>query len=291
MKDSFAFFGTPYVARDTLALLALRGFTPEVVITNPDAPRGRGYKLTASETKQWAVEHNLPVFTPSRLDKEAIEHIRAYGCAYAIVVAYGMIFPESLISIFPKGVLNIHYSLLPRYRGAAPVEAALLSGDSVTGVTVQMMAPALDAGDIIAQKKVAIDPHETTKDLRPRLITVGAELLAEILPPFLRDEITPVPQGHADATYAGKLKKEDSLVDLSAPDRENWNKYRAHAEWPGTYFFHPERGRRVVEKGGKKMRVKITDATLEKDGSFKILKVIPEGRKETAYDTFLNHTD
>ena len=272
-EHHFVYFGTPKVSSDTLAILIEHGFVPDLVVTSPDAPKGRGLTLTPSETKTLALSHNIPVLTPEKLDTETIAAIREYSCDYAIVVAYGKIFPESLITAFPKGVLNVHYSLLPKHRGATPLEAALLAGDPTTGVTVQKMVKALDAGDIIAQKTTGIAPHETARELRPRLITIGATLLAETLPEYLSDTILPVSQNHSQATHSGKLKKEDGLLSLDAPTEVNWNKYRAYADTIGTYFFEGEK------------RVKITTATYT-DGKFLIERVIPEGKREMTYAEF-----
>lgn len=269
-KHDFAYFGTPKVASDTLAILVEHGFVPRIVVTSPDAPKGRGLALTPSETKMFALAHGIPVLTPETLDKEAIEAILAYRCDYAIVVAYGKIFPEELITAFPLGVLNVHYSLLPKYRGATPMESALLAGDSVTGVTIQKMAFAVDAGDVLAQKETSIAPTETALDVRPRLITLGAELLADTLPAYLSGDIVPIPQDASKASHARKLKKEDGLLDLNAPAQENWNKYRAYADTIGTYFF----------EDGK--RIKIT-AALFKNGAFTVERVIPEGKREMEY--------
>jgi methionyl-tRNA formyltransferase len=266
----FAYFGTPAVARDTLALLIERGFVPAVVITSPDAPKGRGLALTPSETKTLALAHDIPVLTPEKLDSKTITAIKELGCEYAICVAYGKIFPEALIDAFPRGVLNVHYSLLPKYRGATPLETALLSGDSETGVTVQKMVMELDAGDILAQESVKIAADETARELRPRLITVGAHLLAETLPSFLSDNLTPRPQDDSQATRAYKIKKEDGQLFINAPAEENWNKYRAYADSIGTYFF---------EKG---KRMKITEASLT-NGKFTVERVIPEGKREMDY--------
>ena len=272
-EHRFAYFGTPKVSSDTLAILIERGFIPDVVITSPDAPKGRGLTLTPSETKTLALSHNIPVLSPEKLDAKTIAAIHEHSCDYAIVVAYGKIFPESLIASFPKGVLNVHYSLLPKYRGATPLEAALLAGDSTTGVTIQKMIKELDAGDSIAQETTEIAPHETARELRPRLITIGAELLAETLPGYLRGDILPVPQDHSRATRSGKLKKEDGLLSLDAPALINWTKYRAYADTIGTYFFDGEK------------RVKITVAIFT-DGKFLVERVIPEGKREMAYTSF-----
>lgn len=266
----FAFFGTPHVASDTLKALIEAGYRPEVVVTSPDSPRGRGYVMTPSETKVLAEAHSLPVITPDRLNPEAIEAIEGYDCEYAIVVAYGKILPEELIAVFPKGVFNIHYSLLPKYRGASPVETALLNGEKVTGVTIQKMVYELDAGDIVAQAEEDVLEDDTTATLRPRLITLGSELLIKVLPQIESGEIVATPQNHAEATFAPKFKKEDGLLDLSAGGEENWRKYRALIEWAGTYFF----------EDGKRMKVK--KARFE-NGQFIVERVVPEGGKERDY--------
>lgn len=266
----FIYFGTPTVASDTLAMLVERGFTPALVVTSPDAPRGRGLVLTPSPTKELALAHNIPVLTPETLDADTISAIRAYGCDYGVCVAYGKIFPEELIAAFSLGVLNVHYSLLPKYRGATPLETALLAGEHETGVTIQKMVKELDAGDIIAQEATPIAPDETARELRPRLIALGAKLLVATLHSFEQGEITPAPQDASKATRAYKLKKEDGLLDLGAPAEENWNKYRAYADSIGTYFM----------KDGKRM--KITSAALAR-GEFRVLRVIPEGRNEIEY--------
>ena len=269
-KNKFVFFGTPSVASETLATLIENGFIPDVVVTSPDALRGRGLVLTPSETKTLALANNIPVLTPEKLDEETITAIKEYGCDFAIVVAYGKIFPDALINAFPKGVLNIHYSLLPKYRGAIPLESALLAGEAETGVTIQKMAKEIDAGNIIAQEKTVIAPSETSRELRPRLIEMGAQLLVDTLPAFLDETVTLVVQDSSLATRAYKIKKEDGLLDLNAPAKDNWKKYRAYADSIGTYFFEDEK------------RMKITKAEFVKD-EFRVLRVIPEDKKEINY--------
>ncbi len=276
-QNKFVYFGTPYVARDTLAVLLSRGFVPALVVTSPDAPKGRGLALTPSDTKVFAESKNIPVFTPEKLDDEAIQKIRGYGAEYAVVVAYGKIFGEALINTFPKGVLNVHYSLLPKYRGATPMEAALKNGDAVTGVTVQKMVRELDAGDILRQVEVPIASSETARELRPRLIEAGAKLLADTLPAFEQGSTLLTTQDPLRATRSGKLKKEDGLLDLSSPALQNWNTYRAYADTIGTHFF---------TKDGA--RVKIVKASLSPANAFVIERVIPEGKRETPYETFLS---
>ncbi|MDP1689636.1 MAG: methionyl-tRNA formyltransferase [bacterium] len=273
-SHKFIYFGTPRVASDTLEILIERGFVPTVVVTSPDAPRGRGLVLTPSPTKTLALIHDVPVLTPEKLDSEMVQKIRAYGCDYALCVAYGKIFPEELIAVFSLGVLNVHYSLLPKYRGATPLETALLAGESETGVTIQKMMKELDAGDIIAQAATPIAPSETARELRPRLIRQGATLLADTLPAYLAGDIVPTIQDESRTSHARKLSKEDGLLDLAAPALENWNKYRAYADSIGTYFFENEK------------RMKITKASL-KNGKFIIERVIPEGKREMAYSDFV----
>ncbi len=270
----FAFFGTPYVARDTLALLLEHGFVPTVVVTSPDTRRGRGMQICPTEVKEWALTHGLPVLTPERITPDFTQSLAGYGCEYAIVVAYGKILPQSLIDAFAKGVLNIHYSLLPKYRGASPVESALLHGETGTGVAIQRMVYELDAGDILALKEVSIEPTETTRELRPRLIEEGAELIMEVLPRFTSGDATFTPQDSSHATRCGKIDKKDGELDLAADPLKNWNTYRAYAESPGTYFF--------MERSGKRTRVKIKTASYA-GGVFTPLRVVPEGKNETDY--------
>lgn len=269
--DKFAYFGTPYVARDTLASLVEAGYVPSVVITSPDAPRGRGLALVPCETKIWAREHGFPVLTPQTLDNSFIQELAGYGCQFGIAVAYGKIIPQALLVAFPKGILNVHYSLLPKYRGASPLETALWNGERVTGVTIQQMAFKLDSGDILAQREVPIEPTDTTLTLRPELIRIGADLLIQTLPAFIEGTARTRTQDETQATRAPKIRKEQGLLDLFADPYKNWNTYRALCESPGTYFF--------AEKDEQRIRVKIVDACLD-DGEFKLLRITPEGKTE-----------
>lgn len=272
--NDFAYFGTPYVARDTLRALVEEGYTPRVVISSPDAAKGRGLHLTPSDTKAWAQEHGLPVETPEVFDAAFLEALAGYGCQFAIVVAYGKILSQPLLDMFPRGVINVHYSLLPSYRGASPVETALRNGDACTGVTIQQMAYKLDSGNILAQRKVSIELTDTTLTLRPRLIATGAELLIEVLPSFMSGQLPGVPQDEDDVSYAPKIRKQEGQLDLSEDALANWNTYRALCESPGTYFF--------AEREGQRMRVKIASA-LYAEGEFRILRIVPEGKPEKDY--------
>jgi methionyl-tRNA formyltransferase len=292
-KDlKFVFFGTPDVASETLEILKESGYSPALIVTAPDRPVGRKMVLTPPPVKTWAIENDIPYIqpeklTPSALGTSPLVRGRLGGGLVLpdlfIVVAYGKILPEELIKAPKLGSINIHYSLLPKYRGASPVESAILAGDTETGITIQQMEYKMDSGPIIAQEKVVITPDEKAPELRTRLIKIGGELLVKTLStptllPLIKGEVLKaegvwqlIPQDETQATYCKKIKKEDGLVNLEAlPPSELYNKFRAYAHWPRTYFF----------KDGK--RIIITDARLE-NGIFVIKKIIPEGGKETTY--------
>jgi methionyl-tRNA formyltransferase len=277
-KLKIAFFGTPYVARDTFDALYDAGYIPTVVVTNPDSKQGRGQIVHACETKAWAQDHNIEVLSPEKIDIETIEQLKAFNCDYAVVVAYGKILPQALIDLFPKGILNVHYSLLPKYRGASPVETALLHGETVTGVTIQKLVLAMDAGDILAQESVSIGANETAPELKTRLIEVGILQLLSILPSYEAGTLQGTVQDHTQATFAPKIQKEERELILTDNTEKNWNKYRAYAEASGTHFF--------VERNEAKIRVKIITAELQNE-IFTPLRVIPEGKNEMDYSTFL----
>jgi methionyl-tRNA formyltransferase len=289
----FVFWGTPDVASETLEILKENGYWPSLIVTAPDKPQGRKMIVTPPPVKVWALENKIPYVQPEDLKggqdiffksiaqtgepSIAIrEHADMRGFKnnmlpeLFIVVAYGKIMPEEILNLPKFGSINIHYSLLPKYRGASPVESAILNGDEETGVTIQKMEFQMDAGPMVAQEKLKILPDEKAPELRKRLIKVGGELLVKILPELIEGKITPTPQDEALATHCKKIKKEDGLIDLSADEVMNYNKFRAYATWPRTFFF--QAGKRII----------ITEAKLE-DGIFKILKIIPEGGKEMNY--------
>lgn len=275
-SPKFVYFGTPYVASETLATLLSAGYVPSLVVTAPDRERGRGQHVAPCETKEFAISKNLSVYSPEKLTSEAIEKIVSENATYAIVVAYGKMLPSSLLNSFPKGVLNVHYSLLPKYRGASPVEAALLHGDSVTGVSIQKMVKEMDAGDVLLEHIVPINDTETTRELRPRLIRDGAELLIKALPGYLAGELLGTQQNESEATFCKKIEKSEGELDLGGDQLMNWRKYRAFAESPGTYFF--------LNRSGKRIRVKIKTASF--DGvRFTPLRVVPEGKKEMDFSS------
>jgi len=272
-KDlKFAFWGTPEVASETLEILKQAGYLPSLIVTAPDRPQGRKMIVTPPPVKVWAEQNSIPYIQPEKVSQKEIQDVlRTLDPHFFLVVAYGKILPEEILNLPRLGSLNIHYSLLPKYRGASPVESAILNGDTETGVTIQKMEFKMDSGPIVAQEKVAILPDEKAPDLRERLIRIGGDLLVKILPDFAAEKIIPNAQNESEATFCYKIKKEDGLVDLATESpSELYNKFRAYFHWPRIFFF----------KDGK--RIIITDAKL-KNGELKILKVIPEGGKEQAY--------
>lgn len=279
-KLNFAFFGTPNIAKDTLEILKNNGYIPSIIITSPDKPVGRGLHLTPSPVSLWAEKNNIYCLKPEKITEEFVNDLSnnsprgSTNVDLYVVVAYGKILPETLINIPKLGTINIHYSLLPKYRGASPLESTLLNGDERTGVSIQQMAFKLDSGPIIALKEIPIDINGTKDDLRNKLTKIGGDLLCEIIPKIINKNIIPKIQDESMATFCKKIKKEDGKIDPSGNAKDNWNKYRAYFGWPGVYFFKNDK------------RIKITKARYEND-SFVIERVIPEGKKEISYEDFL----
>jgi methionyl-tRNA formyltransferase len=271
-KLNFVFWGTPDVASETLGILKQAGFLPSFIVTSPDKPQGRKMMITPPPVKVWAIENNIP-YTQSASPKSDLGE----APDLFIVIAYGKIIGEDILNIPKFGSINIHYSLLPKYRGASPVESAILNGETETGVTIQKMKFKLDSGPIIAQEKVEMLPDEKTSELRSRLIKIGGELLVKILKTPSASSHSPFAGGEeqdeSQATFCKKIKKEDGLIDLNDDAVKNYNKFRAYATWPRTFFF----------KNNK--RIIITDATLE-NNQFVIKKVLPEGKKEIKWEEF-----
>lgn len=267
-KDKkFIFWGTPDVASKTLDILHDAGFIPELIVTSPDAPSGRGMSMTASPVSMWAEEKMIDCIKPEKIDDEFIATLSEYKSDLFIVVAYGKILPKNIIDMPKLGTINIHYSLLPLYRGASPVESALLNGDKVTGVSIQQMALKMDAGDIIIDKEVPILLEDTKSMLRNKLIKEGGELLVSTLSHIFNKNINLKKQNEDLATYCKKIKKEDGLINLSDNGWTNYNKYRAYENWPSVFFMKDSK------------RIKIKKAKYE-DGKFVVERVIPEGKKE-----------
>lgn len=266
-----AFFGTPELCVPLLEELKSAGMTPVVIITNPDRPVGRKQIITPSPVKIWAQNHTIPVLQPEKLDENFKKEIEKYNIDLSVVVAYGKIMPEWLITLPTYHTINIHYSLLPKYRGASPVESALLNGDTETGVCIQKMVYAMDAGAILTSVPVPLDIHDTATTLFEKLNTQAKQILVPTIKDYINQTITPLEQV-GEPTFCHKIQKGDGEVDIiHTPPLELWNKYRAYHQRPGIFFF---------DTHGK--RVKITQARFD-NGTFIIEKIIREGEKETTY--------
>lgn len=231
------FMGSPSFAIPALEALA-GAYSVVGVVTQPDRPAGRGSRLRPPAVKGAAERLGLPVFQPEELSRpEALASLRDWAPDVIVVAAFGQILPPDLLALPPHGCLNIHASLLPRWRGAAPIAAAILAGDAVTGVTLMRMDEGVDTGPILARREEPIRPDDTTGTLTERLARLGAELLMEVLPRYLRGEVRPVPQSEEGVTYCRPLKKEDGRLDWARPAAELERQVRATNPWPGAFTF------------------------------------------------------
>jgi methionyl-tRNA formyltransferase len=233
-----AFFGTPAFAVPTLTALLGAGQEIVGVITQPDRPRGRGQKISPAPVKALAVEEGLRVLQPARLARDAFEaEFAALVADIGVVAAYGKILPEWLLNQPPLGMINVHASLLPKYRGAAPVHRAVLAGDAETGVTIMRVVKALDAGPMLAQAVQPIAANDTSGAVEQSLARLGAALLVETLPAIATGTGVETPQDESRATYAPRLTKDEGLVDYSRPAAAIHNQIRGLQPWPRAFTF------------------------------------------------------
>jgi methionyl-tRNA formyltransferase len=235
------FFGTAEIACPTLdALARAPGCELVAVVTQPDRPKGRDLKLQPSAVKTEAVRLGLPVWQPERArDPRFIEQVRAAAPDLLVVMAYGQILPQSLLDVPRFGALNVHTSLLPKYRGAAPIPWAILNGDAETGVTIMKMDAGLDTGPILTQATTPIATTDNAETLHHRLAVLGAALLVSTIPEYVAGRITPRPQPTEGVSHTRKIEKEDGRLDWSQPARTLWNRIRAFTPWPGAFTFLP----------------------------------------------------
>jgi methionyl-tRNA formyltransferase len=237
------FMGTPEFAVPALAGLLQAGHHIRRLVCQPDRKKGRGQKLQAPSTKQFALAHGIEVYQPSSLKTpDVVEKLAADRADFFIVIAYGRILPPKVLALPAKGCINVHASLLPKWRGAAPIQFALLNGDDRTGVCTMLLDEGMDTGDLLLSAETAIEPQVCAGELTQRLARMGADLLIETLDRF--DAIEPQPQDHAQATYTRLLDKADRLIDWQAPAAAVYGRYRALTPEPGvlTHF----RGRQLV---------------------------------------------
>ena len=230
------FLGTPTFAVPTLERVVEGGHQVVAVVTQPDRPRGRGQHAAPPPVKEAALRLGLPVYQPERVRRpEALEYLRGLPVDAMVVVGYGQIIPQSVIDLAPLGILNVHGSLLPKYRGAGPIQWAILNGETRTGVTTMRIDAGLDTGDMLLKAETEIGPDEDAIELGRRLSTMGADLLVETLAGLAAGSIVPEKQDSTQATYAPLLKKEDGLIDWSQPAASIHNKVRGLQPWPGAY--------------------------------------------------------
>jgi methionyl-tRNA formyltransferase len=283
------FMGTPSFAVPTLQALARSEHSVVGVVTQPDRPAGRGRKMVESPVKQFAREAGLPVIQPQKLrEPEVQSQLKNWNPDLIVVAAFGQILRPAVLDLPPHGCLNVHASLLPRHRGAAPIPAAIIAGDDKTGVTIMQMDVGLDTGPLLAQRRETIRPDDTTLTLSERLSGLGARLLIEVLPDYLAGKLAAQPQDEAYATYAPRLKKEDGHLDFAQPAAALERRVRAFAPWPGAFAlwegqpFKLLRAEALREGSGSPGSVFATDrgpAVVCGLGSLLLLEVQPAGRR------------
>jgi methionyl-tRNA formyltransferase len=231
-----AFLGTPAFAVPSLEALAREGYTIPAVFTQPDRPKGRGQQVAMSPVKEAALRLDLAVHQPERIRRaESVELLRGLALDAMVVVGYGQIIPQAIIDLVPLGIINVHASLLPKYRGAAPIQWAIANGETLTGVTTMRIDAGLDTGDMLLKAETAIGPEETAPELSVRLAEMGARLLIETLLGLAAGTIAPEKQDHAQHTLAPILKKEDGLIDWRQPASRIHARIRGFQPWPGGY--------------------------------------------------------
>jgi methionyl-tRNA formyltransferase len=227
------FFGTPEFAVPSLTAVTTSMHQVVAVVTQPDKPRGRGQKVTPSPVKAVAIAQSIPVFQPERLrDSRLMDDLRGLTPDLGVVVAYGRILPVELLALPRLGLINVHASLLPRWRGAAPIHRAVLAGDPVTGITIMRVVQALDAGPMLRAVETPIGPNETSAALEFRLAGLGADLLVGVIDELARGPVTETPQDESRVTYAARLGRHEGAIDFSKPAVEVHNVIRGLQPWP-----------------------------------------------------------
>ena len=291
------FLGTPTFAVPTLEKIVAAGHEVLEIVTQPDRPRGRGQHAAPPPVKEAALRLNLPVYQPERVRRpEAVEHLRALGADAMVVVGYGQIIPQTVIDLAPLGIINVHGSLLPKYRGAGPIQWAIINGETRTGVTTMRIDAGLDTGDMLLKAETEIGAEETAVELGQRLAVLGADLLVQTIEGLARGSITPQPQNPVDATLAPLLKKEDGVIDWTLPAAAIHNRVRGLQPWPGasTSFrgqtLHIWRSRARPESGpapGRFTHLKPVVVSCGA-GALELIEVQMEGRKRMAAADFVN---
>jgi|SRR3989344_3384144 len=274
------FFGSSEFSVYVLEELKLHKILPSLIITTPDKPKGRKLILTPNIVKVWAQKNNIKFLDPVSLKNNPglISKLQALSSQLFLVASYGKIIPSEIFNIPEHKTLNIHPSLLPKYRGASPIQSQILNNEKNIGVTIMQIEERMDAGPIIAQRQFSIFNFQFSipgrKELEKKLAIEGARLFAHILPEWLSGVIDPILQDESKASYCTKIKKEDGLIRMEDDPLSNLLKIKAFEDWPTAYFFL--NGKRII----------VTDALIE-NSKLKIRKLIPEGKKEMLYEDFL----
>jgi methionyl-tRNA formyltransferase len=277
---NFVFFGSSHFSVFLLDSLKEKGWIPSLIVSTPDKPQGRKLVLTPTPVSVWAKENNIPLITPASLKVEIPE---LHGFNLFVVASYGKIIPQSILDIPTSGSLNIHPSLLPKFRGASPLQTTILEDEQNTGVVIIKMDKEMDHGPIVARSEVRITPWPLSmSELEEKLAVIGADILKEALPSYLDGSLTLEEQDHSKATFTKKIEKEDGEIFLTDLDRKAYLKYKAFDVWPGVFFF--------TERKGIRMRVKVKAAAWNETAcTMDILRVLPEGKNEMTWKEFQNY--
>ncbi len=296
-KMRIVFLGTPAFAVPTLEAILEAGHEVPLVVTQPDRPKGRGQAVAASPVKECALRHGIDVFQPERVRRpEAVEKLAAQKAGIMVVVGYGQIIPQSILDLPPHGILNVHASLLPKYRGAAPIQWAIANGEKITGVTIMKIDAGLDTGDMLLKGETEVGPDDAAPELSQRLAGMGARLLVEALARL--GELQPEKQDNAQATYAPILKKEDGRIDWREAAQRIHDRIRGLQPWPGAYTtfrgqtVHVWKSRRAgsgaFEPGQLRMERRRVLAGCGEGTILELIEVQLEGKKRLPADAFAN---
>ncbi len=293
------FLGTPEFAVPSLKALISSGHEVAAVFTQPDRPKGRGNQVMESPVKTAARSAGIAVLQPERIRRpENVEVLRSLAPDLMVVVGYGQIIPQAIIDLPLHGILNVHASLLPKYRGAAPIQWAIANGETVTGVTIMQIDAGLDTGDMLLKAPVPIEPAETAPELSAQLAPLGAQLLCDAIGRIAANSIRREKQNDAEATYAPVLRKEDGCIDWSRPASEIYNRLRGFTPWPGAYTTF--RGQHLqLQKARVAENLQLSPGTLHsekrvlfagcgKDSSLQLLEVQLSGKRRMPVEEFLN---
>jgi len=295
------FCGTPQFAVPSLERLVAAGFNVQLVVSQPDRPQGRGMELAAPPVKQAAQRFGIPVVQPEKIknNEEFRRQLTDLQPDAIVVVAYGRIIPPWMLHLPPLGNINVHGSLLPKYRGAAPIQWAIANGETVTGVTTMLLDEGLDTGDMLLKRAMPIAPEDTAVTLAPRLAELGADLLVETLQELQKGVLEPVPQDDSLATLAPILKKEDGLVDFNRTAREIHNRMRGFQPWPGAYTHFRGKNLKIIAARPLEGAPPLAPGELRASGDklmvgcgqgsvLELLQVQPEGKKAISAREFIS---